>query len=176
MECERRTDLRPAVIHNILTGCHSFTPPSQPGAWSLWWQWFFPAWTPGPLCSPCDAEGPAWREELFFLEVKTERWGTGVRDGGGWISYILIWDLLFFIKIDFRSDFSYDPNVKVVDQTLWSVPNSSGSNHTNKGQTWGSLTISPLFVSLLSQTFLGQVLVLIFVPLTTEVIFTGLKK
>lgn len=36
------------------------------------------------------------------------------------------------------------------------------------------LTISPLPVSLLSQTFLRKVFILIFVPLPAEVVFTGL--
>lgn len=38
------------------------------------------------------------------------------------------------------------------------------------------LTISPLSVSLLSQSFLSEVFILIFVPLPAEVILTGLEE
>lgn len=43
-----------------------------------------------------------------------------------------------------------------------------------KDQTQEPLTISPLALPLLRQTFLGQVLVLVFVPFSTEVVFAGL--
>lgn len=37
------------------------------------------------------------------------------------------------------------------------------------------LTISPLSVPLLSQSFLSKIFILVFVPLPTEVILTGLE-
>lgn len=41
--------------------------------------------------------------------------------------------------------------------------------------TFYLLTISPLSIPLLSQSFLSKIFILVFVPLSTEVILTGLE-